>query len=371
LRSASLLEYLAGRYSADAIVFQEAGAANPLAAMPPGKIAHGTTVRLPHHSKNPAARAARNGVRLLRSRPPLLDRFAGFEKQIASAVSSTNYDLAVIEHFWCAPYVHQLRRRAKTIWLDLHNIESAWHHSLAEVSSPLHALAHRRFAQSCLQIERSLLPEFDALLVTSNQDAARVRRIAPHSNVIVYPNALPNVPLTDRHEDDAIAFSGNLEYEPNKIAVAFFNESVWPLLRDRWPNLVWRIIGKNPRGVAGLIARDPRIQLTGPVEDAIAALARAKVAVVPLSAGSGTRIKILEAWAAATPVVSTSFGAEGLDYQAGEHLLIAGSPSEFADHISALLTSTEQRIAIGNAGRRLCQDHYTWETAWRALEAAI
>jgi glycosyltransferase involved in cell wall biosynthesis len=189
--------------------------------------------------------------------------------------------------------------------------------------------------------------------------------------VIVYPNALPNVPLTDRHEDDAIAFSGNLEYEPNKIAVAFFNKSVWPLLRDRWPNLVWRIVGKNPRGVAELIARDPRIQLTGPVEDAVAALARAKVAVVPLSAGSGTRIKILEAWAAATPVVSTSFGAEGLDYQAGEHLLIAGSPTEFADHISALLTSTEQRTAIGNAGRRLCQERYTWEKAWRALEDTI
>jgi len=189
--------------------------------------------------------------------------------------------------------------------------------------------------------------------------------------VIVYPNALPNVSVTGKHEDDAIAFSGNLEYEPNKIAVAFFYKSVWPLLRDRWPNLAWRIIGKNPRGVAGLIAGDPRIQIIGPVDDAIAALARAKVAVVPLSAGSGTRIKILEAWAAATPVVSTSFGAEGLEYQAGEHLLIAGSPNEFAEHISALIKSTELRSAIGNAGRRLCQERYTWDKAWRTLEAAI
>jgi glycosyltransferase involved in cell wall biosynthesis len=372
LRTASLLEYLSRRYSVDIIVFQDNGAPDPLAAIPRGLAERAEVISLPRHSKHAMARAARNGIRLLRGRPPLLDRFSGFEKQIASFVSGQQYDLAVVEHFWCAPYIEQLRPHAKAAWLDLHNIESAWHLSLADVApSPPHAAAHRRFARAYFEIERLLLPAFDALLVTSEQDAARARSIAPRIKTLLYPNALASVPAIDRHEDDAIAFSGNLEYEPNKAAIRFFKDSIWPMLRDRWPQLVWRIIGKNPQAVARLLAGDPRIHLAGPVNDAVAALARAKAAVVPLLAGSGTRIKILEAWAAATPVVSTSFGAEGLKCRAGGHLLLADTPGEFTDQVSKLLGSPQLRLQIGQAGWQLCQDHYTWTAAWTALEEAL
>jgi glycosyltransferase involved in cell wall biosynthesis len=368
LRTASLLGYLSQRYAVDLIVFREDGAPDPMEALPAGLAQRSEVISLPHHSKHAVARAGRNGIRLLRGRPPLVDRFSGVEKRIASFVSGQHYDLAVIEHFWCAPYADQLRPRAKALWLDLHNIESAWHLSLAEFSPTPHALVHRRFARACFELERLLLPKFDALLVTSESDAARVRAIAPKTKTVLYRNALPSVPAINRNEDDAIAFSGNLEYEPNKDAIRYFKHAIWPLLRDRWPRIEWRIIGKNPQAVAGLIAADPRIRLIGPVEDAIAALARAKVAVVPLHAGSGTRIKILEAWAAGTPVVSTSFGAEGLDFRQEEHLLIADSPGEFADRVSALLESPRRRLEIGESGWQLCRDRYSWESAWAGLE---
>ena len=92
------------------------------------------------------------------------------------------------------------------------------------------------------------------------------------------------------------------------------------MLRERWPGLVWRLVGKNPEAVRRIHSGDPRIEVIGPVDDAVRELARARVAVVPLLAGSGTRLKILEAWAAGLPVVSTTIGAEGLPVHATESI---------------------------------------------------
>ena len=126
-----------------------------------------------------------------------------------------------------------------------------------------------------------------------------------------------------RAERLEIVFSGNLEYPPNIQAVQFFHDKIWPALQSRWPGLRWKILSSNPGPIRQLAARDPHIELTGFVDDAVAVLAQSQVAIVPLLAGSGTRIKILEAWAARTPVVSTPLGAEGLECRDREHLLLA------------------------------------------------
>ena len=371
LRSASLLEYLCAAYDTDLILFEQNGAPDPQSRIPPGKVRRSRTIWLPHHSKGSVARGIRNLLRLVRNRPPLLDRFAGFEADIGEFVGESSYDLAVVEHFWCAPYLAQLRPFSKVIWLDLHNIESEWHQSVARSSDKILAAIHKHFAQCCLEQERLWLPKFDLLLVTSVQDAERLRRIAPDSKSIVYPNALPLSTPLERERKDVVAFSGNLEYEPNRMAVRYFFREIWPALRHEWPAVKWRIIGKNPHAVANIVAEDTRIELAGPVEDAVAELAQAKVAVVPLLAGSGTRVKILEAWAAATAVVSTSVGAEGLECRNGQHLLIADDPLQFAKRVSELLSCEEKRVQIGECGRALYVERYTWNAAWRLLGGGV
>ena len=108
------------------------------------------------------------------------------------------------------------------------------------------------------------------------------------------------MPLPPAGDEEAIVFSGNMEYHPNVTAVRFFRQEVWPRLRERWPNLVWRLVGKNPGAVERYTAGDARIEVAGPVVDAVCEIARSRVAVVPLLTGSGTRLKILEAWAGGT-----------------------------------------------------------------------
>jgi glycosyltransferase involved in cell wall biosynthesis len=142
---------------------------------------------------------------------------------------------------------------------------------------------------------------------------------------------------------------------------------VWPQLRERWPALVWRLVGKNPEAVRQWIGGDDRIEARGAVTDAIAELARAQIAVAPILAGSGTRLKILEAWGAGLPVVSTRLGAEGLPVEDGRDLLLADGAVEFANAVTRLIECRELRLQLGQAGRHLLESQFTWEKAWQSL----
>src|SRR5438045_1577247 len=111
LRSASLLEYLARSCSVDAVVFRQPEAR---VAFPSGRIDRLFTIELPVHSKHQAVRMLRNGHRLLRRSPPLIDRFAGFGAQLDAFLKDRPlYDLAIVEHFWCAPYWEQIGSRCR------------------------------------------------------------------------------------------------------------------------------------------------------------------------------------------------------------------------------------------------------------------
>jgi glycosyltransferase involved in cell wall biosynthesis len=352
------------RYRVDVVAFREPGGE---VNFPPGLIGDLQVIDLPVHARHLPAKMMRNAARLLRRTPPLLDRFTGFGGALAGILHRRRYDLAVVEHFWCAPYWDQVAPVSGRTVLDLHNIESALHERCATAEQWPAALAHRWFHGPCARLEQRWWPRYSQLLVASEADAAVVRAACPRARPAVFPNSIPLVARPVCPEQDAVVFSGNLEYHPNMMAVRFFRREIWPQLRRRWPQLVWRLVGKNAQAVRKYTEGDERIQVTGPVTDAVTELAQAKVAVVPLLAGSGTRLKIMEAWAAARPVVSTTLGAEGLNIRDGENILLADEPAAFADAVSKLLESAELRNRIGRAGRVLYERDCTWESAWEKL----
>src|SRR5262245_14584519 len=368
LRTASLLHYLATRYDVDFVVFRQPGAPDPGAAIPPGLIRNLSVIHLPANGRATPARLVRNAARLVRDITPLVDRFAGFEDAVASAVKDRRYSIGVIEHFWCAPYQQQLAMVCEQIVLDLHNVESVLHQRSAAAGAGAAAFGHRLFERVSRDLERIWLPRFSRVLTASGSDAELVRAIAPSARTTIYPNAIRMQPCPANGGEEAIVFSGNLDYHPNQLAVRYFRSEIWPRLRDRWPSLIWKLVGTNPESVRRFTEGDLRISVSGPVDDAVRELARARVAIVPLLTGSGTRLKILEAWAAGLPVVSTTIGAEGLGARHGEHLLLADGPREFADGVSRLLVSAELRAKLANAGRSLLEKDFIWEAAWRKLD---
>ena len=341
LRSASLLGYLQKRYSVQTL-----------------------TPALRPHARHLPARIWRNSVRLVRGQPPLFDRFSGYEDQIAASLRGT-YALGVVEHFWCASYAPLLRTCCDRVALDLHNIESQLARTHAAAARWPESWASAGFANAYERLEHEWLPKFDVILAASEDDRARVS----HPDVRVFPNALPEISRPCVPETNAIAFSGNLEYHPNIEAVRWFRENIWPRVRESAPDAEWRLIGANPGAVARFTGGDPRIRVVGPVDDAVACLAQARVCVVPLLSGSGTRFKILEAWAAARAVVSTTLGAEGLE-ASGEHLVLADDAQQFAGAIVRLWNDSELRGKLGEAGRAHYLERFTWPAAWRKLEDA-
>jgi len=368
LRSASLLEYLARRYDVDVIVFREPGAQDPTHLFPPGTARSVHVLELPRHRRDEFSRAVRNAGRLARGVPPLVDRFAGFADHIAALVHGESYRVATVEHFWCAPYWEQVAPVSDRTVLDLHNIESVLHERCSRSERGPEALAHEIFSRAARDLEARWLPHYDCLLTASAADAELARAISPRSLIRVYPNTIPFVPRPEVAEREMIIFTGNLAYHPNISAARFFRTEIWPILRDQWPSLVWRVSGKNPQGVREYTGGDARIELPGPMENAIEELGAARVAVVPLLAGSGTRFKIIEAWAAGRAVVSTTIGAEGLPARHGENLLMADGPRQFADAVSLALTAPDLRAKLGASGRMLFESKFTWENAWQELD---
>lgn len=368
MRTASLLEYFAAHGDVDVVIFRDPQERHGPFCFPAGMVRRVLTIQLPAHSRSRLARGSRNIIRALRGVPPLVDRFGGFHAQLARCLGRKSYELAIVEHFWCAPYVDILRRCARRVILDLHNLDSAVLASYAAQESLLRPIYHR-LAQRSRALEAQLLPRFDTVLVTCQEDARLVRLLAPCSQVLVYPNAIPFRARPQEPKQQAVAFSGNLEYPPNRLAIQYFHRHIWPQVRAQAPDAQWRIIGRHPEAVPERIRTDASVRLLGAVEDALPHLAGARVAVAPILTGGGTKVKILEAWAAGTAVVSSSAGAAGIPCRSGEHLLIADGPQEFATAVCRLLQDPHWADQLAANGRALYEKTFTWEAAWQALSS--
>jgi glycosyltransferase involved in cell wall biosynthesis len=359
------MHYFARFADVDLILFSEKG--QP-ANLPASLVRKQFVIPLPVHGKGTWQRWQRNALRAVRGVPPLVDRLSGLETEVRRALGQRRYDLGIAEHAWCLPYLPLLKSSCDSTLLDMHNVESVLHERSAAVSGGLVAAGHRRFAGAMRRLEAQFSPQFDVVAVTSPRDAEFVGELAPGTRTLIYPNALPASEPPVVEERDEIAFSGNFEYHPNIDAVAFLMQSIWPEVRRRQPSLRLRLIGRGDGFISGLVPSNESVEMTGPVEDSLTEIARAKILIAPLRSGSGTRIKILEAWKACRPVIATRLAAEGLEAADGLNVLFAESAAEFADAIDRLQRDTGLRRNISERGRETFEAAYTWESVWRRLD---
>jgi len=371
-RIASLLHYFARFAEVDLILISDSGMP---ALLPPDLVRNQQVLPLPHHSRGLIARYVRNAGRAIRGVPPLIDRVSGLGSLIERAIAGRTYDFGVVEHFWCAPYIEQLRGCCETTILDLHNIESVLEDSCAHLGGAgtgLVRAGHRRFASASRKLEADLFPRFSLVLTTSNEDAAIAAEIAPQARTAVYPNSLPWVETPESAELPRVVFSANFEYHPNIDAVGFLVREIWPLVRALCPGVRLRLVGRGDAFIRHLLpsgtAEQTGIEVTGPIQDARAEIAQAQIVVAPLRAGSGTRIKILEAWAAGRCVVATPLAAEGLGARAGVDIVLAPGAQAFASEVVRLLGDAPARKRIATHGRQSFETSYSWETAWKTLD---
>jgi polysaccharide biosynthesis protein PslH len=168
-----------------------------------------------------------------------------------------------------------------------------------------------------------------------------------------------------------LVFVGSMDWMPNIDGMRWFLDEVFPLIRAELPGCRLAIVGRNPPASLLSEAADPLITVTGTVPDVRPFLWDSAISIVPLRVGGGTRLKIFEAMAAGTPVVSTTIGAEGLPLRHGETICIGDSPQDFAAQCLALLKHREAREKIAEDGLALIRAKFSWQQVTRSFEQAL
>jgi glycosyltransferase involved in cell wall biosynthesis len=209
--------------------------------------------------------------------------------------------------------------------------------------------------------------------IEDNQDA-RLQRLVDGSaeRVVVVRNGVDNEyfqPMDVPVKTDLITFSGKMSYFPNVSAALWFYHNVFPLIKQKRPQVVFRIVGSNPANSILKLSGDPSVQVTGFVPDIRPHIADAGVVVCPLTVGVGIQNKVLEAMAMAKPVVATDIACSGIPEAVDNtHLVRADSPREMADKVLALMDHPSKGRAIGKRACELVKEQYSWRAATRFLE---
>ncbi|WP_448575962.1 glycosyltransferase [Thermomicrobium sp.] len=262
--------------------------------------------------------------------------------------------------------------RSLPLVIDGHNIEHRVLERISQRSGWLRGLWMRRECQRVRREEITAWRRASLCLAVSRVEAEEMRRCGAR-RVAVIPNGvdvrqMPFLPF-DAAEPDHIVFVGNLRYWPNVEGVLWFVREVWPAIRARIPSARFSIVGYDPPSALGVLSAIDGVRLIGTVPVVTPWLARASVVVVPLRAGSGTRLKILEAFAAGRPVVTTSLGLEGIDAEPGRHVLVADDAASFGSAVVDLLSSSHHRAALAAEARRLVERSYDWDRIGEQLLA--
>ena len=324
----------------------------------------------------------------------LRDGVPAMRRLVAGLLATGRFDAVHSDQLWMAQYALAVPRarggsagRPLLRILDNHNaVYRIFERLAAHDPHPLRRIIFRREARLLARYEAACLTRFDRTVFVSATDRDAVlemlptaERAAARTRTRVLPICIATdqyLPLHPAVDARRLTVLGTMYWPPNMEGVLWFASEIWPAILDAQPKALLTILGKNPPlAVRDLAVRwGNRVAVTGYVADPRPFLAETAVFLVPLRSGGGMRVKILEAWGWALPVVATTIGAEGIDVRPGEDILLADDPAEFAAAVIALLADPARRRALGQAGRRSVEARYdapkVYE-AWRDVYDTI
>lgn len=368
IREAHLLEALARKVETHLLLvgrLEDAQTRDVLAGV--------TELDLPDY-RPPKTRRGRRAVdlrRVLVDRAPAAvvenrERVSGLASRLASLGA---FDLICVEHDRLGPLIGQRRSDTERWALTLHNLASERkRHELALAHTGRQRWLYRRELADARRFESDMADAYDLVVVTSGSDAAALGHdaaVVPNGvdTARFRPTPVPQVP--------AVVFTGTLSWEPNIEGLSWFCHEVWPLVRQRVPDARLDVVGRQPLAQVSELVAGPGLELHADVPSVVPWLEAARVAVVPVRIGSGTRLKALEAMAAGRPVVGTTIGLDGLGIEPGVHALVADDAPSFARGVVDLLGDDDLAGRVAAAGAEHARGQFSWDVIGRAYVDAL
>jgi glycosyltransferase involved in cell wall biosynthesis len=359
IRVYHLLQALGTRHTVTLISFAF-DTATPQAAPSPGPCAEVHVVW-----RNPFERSRiSRGLRFLSLSPVTMLPVAEMTQAVRHLLAQTNFDVVIASCEVMTSYALLVPWPTIKV-LEEHNSLTRWMwERQREQVSTIQRLRCWVSWQKSRYYESRVFRQFDLCTMVSELDRKiSAQALGDGRRVAVVPNGVdcnrnylglaPRTPNT-------LIFNGALTYSANYNAIHYFLAEVYPLIRHMVPDVSLTITG--PTGGVNLsgLPLDESVYFSGCVDDVRPLVAGASVCVVPICQGGGTRLKILEAMALGTPVVSTRKGAEGLDVIDREHILLADDPVTFAEHTVRLFCDPALCQRLTSNARRLVEQHYDW-----------
>jgi glycosyltransferase involved in cell wall biosynthesis len=317
------------------------------------------------HSKKPTLIGAAKS--LFSSTPYELSRFHNMEllRTIFDLLTRYTFDIVQVEGIHSFFYGLEIKKKFDIpIVLRVHNVHSMNFLRLIEnYQNPFLKLLLWYEARKILNYECRESEKLDSNLAVSEVDRQIVLKQNKRNKCKVVPAGvdLSEFVYTENQTmDNSILWLGNLQWVPNQDSFWWFYNEIVPKIILRKQDIQINVVGSNPPQKI-LDIKHPNVNIIGQVEDVREYLQRASVCVVPLRAGSGIRLKLLEMFAMKKAVVSTSVGCEGLNVKNGVHLLISDEPSSFADAVINLLQNEKLREQLSENCLLHVTEHFSWE----------
>ncbi len=372
IKTLKLVKYLAARYEMKIISLQKENDEKFVqefrAEISPAKF-DSIPINIP--------RSAVNYVRSIISRIPLsVYRNRSFEMKSMVEKESDEFDVIFVDHFVMFQYVPA--HFSGRVVLHQHNAEYIMWQRFAKLEKNLFLkFATYMEAKRIKDYEKSIGQSSHVVLAAPN-DIKNLSSIGvPEERFIetlhlVDEELLCAPDISFQKTEFSLLFIGSLDWEANRSGLLWFLQMVWPILAERYQELRFTIIGRNPgKALLEEVKHLQGVELLGFVDDIEHFYAQSRVFLAPLLFGSGIKVKIINALYRGIPISTTTVGAEGLDVESGREIFIANEAGEMAEQIGVLLENEDRWIKFRDAGRALARREYTWNSTLLRVKEAV
>ena len=302
-------------------------------------------------------------LNLFTSKSYHVERFISkeFKNRLAEVLEKEHFDVVQLEMLYMAPYVETIREHSKAmIVLRAHNVEhKIWERIAKETKFFVKRWYINHLANTLKNYELSALETVDGIAAITRKDAAYFRKFCSKPIIDIPYGVYPEefTPNSEIEGKPKFYHIGSMNWMPNEEGIRWFIDEVLPKTVEKVPDFVYHLAGRNmPEWLTAL--KNPHVDVIGEVPDAKEFVANHDVAIVPLLAGSGIRIKIIESMAMGKTVITTRVGAEGILYDEEVNLIIAENIAKMVEAIRSINENPQIAVKIGQEARKLVETTY-------------